>query len=105
MKNPSWLRLRPLTGPNPRLRRPGWKSKNLHIQAIGRLIEKFEYKLPEETISRDRYHFFDELSSFYISARCLDCKKKMSELPDKSKAEILLTKTEETFSWLMTLKP
>jgi HEPN domain-containing protein len=74
------------------------------IHNIGLLIKKFETKLNKE-ISKELYLFFDELTLYYITRRYPDYKKKISLSVDKNKAQSILTRSEEVFKWLLTLKP
>jgi HEPN domain-containing protein len=74
------------------------------VHAIRQVVKKYEDKLPE-TVSDDRYKFFDLLSAFYIEGRYADYKQKLSDLVDKREAASVLTQTKEMFAWLLTLKP
>ena len=64
----------------------------------------FEEKLTV-TVDEDTYRLFDSLSAHYLSNRYPDFAKQTSKLLSKNEADLILTKTREVFSWLLTLKP
>ena len=53
----------------------------------------------------DIYNLFDSLSAHYLMNRYPDFTKQAKQQLCKSEAELLLTKSKEVFSWLLTLKP
>ncbi|MDR1109779.1 MAG: HEPN domain-containing protein [Deltaproteobacteria bacterium] len=74
------------------------------INNIRAIIKKFENKL-SSPISIERYSFLNDLSSFYINARYDIYKQNLSNNLNKQNTEIMLSKTKEVFTWLLTLKP
>ena len=63
-----------------------------------------EEKLPV-AVSEDKYYLFDSLSAHYLMTRYPDFTSQVNRHIDKNEAEILLMKSKEVFSWLLTLKP
>lgn len=70
------------------------------------IFEKIQFKaLKPATLKLNEYKdFFEELLAFYISERYPSYKEKLSSSIDKERAQKVLTKTEEVFSWLKSLK-
>jgi len=64
----------------------------------------FEGKL-SVGVEEDKYHLFDSLSAYYLMNRYPDFSKQTNRQITKNEAELLLSKTKEVFSWLLTLKP
>jgi HEPN domain-containing protein len=75
-----------------------------YIHSLGKIASKIEEKLPAP-ISEERQSIFDRLTAYYISGRYPKYKESMNMKIDKDEAKELLDKSEETFSWLLTLKP
>jgi HEPN domain-containing protein len=74
------------------------------IHNIGLLIKNFENKL-KTSINDELYTFFDNLSACYFENRYPDYRTKLSLSLNKDKDQLILTKSEEVFKWLLTLKP
>ena len=74
------------------------------IHNIKQIFLCFEEKLPV-AVDEDKYHLFDSLSAYYLTNRYPDFAKQTNRQMSKNETEILLTKTKEVFSWLLTLKP
>ena len=73
------------------------------IHNIATVFSHFKDKLPV-VASKDTINLFNTLSAQYSANRYPDFAKQNLQL-SKSEAELLLTKTKEVFSWLLTLKP
>ena len=74
------------------------------IHNIKTIFSRFKGKL-QVTASEDTLLFFDTLSSQYITNRYPDFEPGQVHRINKDEAELLLSKTREVFSWLLTLKP
>jgi len=74
------------------------------IHNIKQIFLCFEEKLPVSA-DEDIYHLFDSLSAYYLMNRYPDFSRQANRQISKNEAELLLTKTKEVFSWLLTLKP
>ncbi|MCL2043117.1 MAG: HEPN domain-containing protein [Treponema sp.] len=72
------------------------------IHDIKQIFLCFEEKLPV-TASEDTYILFNSLSAYYLTSRYPDFNKRIQI--NKNEAELLLKKTKEVFTWLLTLKP
>jgi len=74
------------------------------IHNIKQVFMCFEKSLPD-TVGEDRYHLFDLLSAHYLLTRYPDFTNQAVGQLSKNEVELLLAKTKEVFSWLLTLKP
>ena len=74
------------------------------IHNIKTIVSRFKDKL-RNSISEDMLHFFDSLSAQYITYRYPDFENKPESRTNESEARLILEKTREVFSWLLTLKP
>ena len=74
------------------------------IHNIKQIFLCFEEKL-NVTVEEDKYHLFDSLSAYYLTTRYPDFTKQANRQVNEKEAKLLLTKTKEVFSWLLTLKP
>jgi HEPN domain-containing protein len=71
---------------------------------IKQIFMCFEEKLSVNAIE-DKYNLFDSLSAYYLMNRYPDFSRQTKQQVGKTEAELLLIKTREVFSWLLTLKP
>jgi len=67
------------------------------------LFEKIQFKTQPITTKLEYKEFFEELLAFYISARYPSYKEKISSAINQERAQDILTKTKEAFSWLKSL--
>ena len=74
------------------------------IHNIRQIFLCFEDKL-SVVASEDKLTLFDSLSAYYLMNRYPDFNRQTNREIDKSEAELILTKSREVFSWLLTLKP
>ena len=74
------------------------------IHNIKQVFLCFEDKL-SVSVDESKYILFDSLSAYYLVNRYPDFIIHTDSRMGKEEAEILLTKTKEVFSWLLTLKP
>ena len=74
------------------------------IHNITTVFSRFKEKL-SVTASEDTLRFFDTLSTHYSTNRYPDFTKQTDRQISKTEAELLMSKTREVFSWLLTLKP
>jgi HEPN domain-containing protein len=75
-----------------------------HIHIISQILIRLQEKL-HETITDEKFTFYNRLTSFYLEGRYPEYRDKLSKLLDREEAKIILEKTKEEFSWLLTLKP
>ena len=74
------------------------------VHNIKQIFLSFEEKLAF-TVDEEKYHLFDSLSAHYLITRYPDFSGQPNRQVGKNEAELLLSKTREVFSWLLTLKP
>ena len=74
------------------------------IHDINLLLTKLADKIPV-VMDDERHLLFAKLSAFYLNNRYPKYKERLSLSLGKEEAQIILDKTGETFSWLLTLKP
>ena len=74
------------------------------IHNIRQVFLCYEDKL-SVTVDEDFYRLLDSLSAYYLSNRYPDLSIHAGIQLNKNEAEVLLTKTREAFTWLLTLKP
>ncbi len=74
------------------------------VHNISSVAVRFDDKLPE-TISDERYRFFDTLTSFYMNNRYPEYKEELSIGLDEARSKALITQTKEVFAWLQTMRP
>jgi len=70
---------------------------------IGLLLNRFEDCLPVQ-IGEERYQLFETLSKHYLADRYPAFADASGEEIDGEHAKTILSKTEEVFAWLLTLK-
>jgi len=73
------------------------------VHNIRNIVSHFSDKLPKP-VSNEQIRLFDALTGYYLVGRYPEYKEKLSTALDKAKAEELLKKTKEVFSWLRTLE-
>jgi HEPN domain-containing protein len=73
------------------------------IHNISTLVKRFQDKLPSP-ISEEYHTLFNVLSFYYLTQRYPEDIKKLSEAMSEAEAEALLSKTQEAFAWLLTMK-
>ena len=74
------------------------------IHDITKLFKCFDGKL-SISVPAERFEFFNELSQYYLNNRYPEFISKLSSQTNETEAHSILIKTEEAFSWLLTLKP
>ncbi|MCL2363433.1 MAG: HEPN domain-containing protein [Defluviitaleaceae bacterium] len=74
------------------------------VHNIKTIVDYFENKL-SVSIPEEIKDFFDVLSAYYLNNRYPDFMNKLSAQIKENEATKILSKTEEVFSWLLTLKP
>jgi HEPN domain-containing protein len=74
------------------------------IHDITKRLKCFEDKL-STSVPTERFTFFNDLSQYYLNNRYPEFISKLSSQISEAEAHSILTKTEEAFSWLLTLKP
>ena len=74
------------------------------IHDINSLVTKFADKLPKP-IDDDKRLLFAKLSASYLNNRYPEYKEQLSISFNKKEAKSILKKTNEVFTWLLTLKP
>jgi HEPN domain-containing protein len=74
------------------------------IHDITKLFKCFDGRL-SISVPDERFAFFNELSQYYLNNRYPEFISKLSSQISEAEAHSILTKTEEAFSWLLTLKP
>jgi HEPN domain-containing protein len=67
------------------------------------IANKIEDKL-SITISEEHYEFFRDLSHYYLNTRYEDYKLIIYKSLNKQNTKLVLEKTREAFTWLLTLK-
>jgi HEPN domain-containing protein len=71
---------------------------------ISKLVASIAGTLPPDAVSKDKYEFFDEMTTFYLQGRYPEYKEKLGALMNRAKAKIILDKSKEIFAWLLGLK-
>lgn len=71
---------------------------------IGKLVASIADTLPPNTVSKDKYEFFDEMTTFYLQGRYPEYKEKLGALMNRANAKTILDKSKEIFAWLLGLK-
>jgi HEPN domain-containing protein len=71
---------------------------------IRSLVDKFTPQL-SEPITEDRYSLFEDLTYYYINGRYTDYQQNLRSQLTEEKAAVFYSRTEEAFTWLLTLKP
>jgi HEPN domain-containing protein len=74
------------------------------LHSIRSIVEKFETKL-QAPFAQEQYQFFDTLSGFYLGDRYPDFTQNLTTQVTEETAKNVLNKTNEVFTWLLTLKP
>ena len=74
------------------------------IHNIKTMFSRFKDKL-NCTVSEDTFVFFDTLSAHYLTYRYPDFENEPNNRTEKIEASEVIKKTNEVFSWLLTLKP
>jgi HEPN domain-containing protein len=75
------------------------------IHNIKQIFMCFEAKLSINVVDEEKYSLFDTLSAYYLTSRYPDYNRQTRQQINKDEAKILLKKSKEVFSWLLTLKP
>ena len=74
------------------------------IHNIRQIFLCFKNKLPVVT-SEDKLNLFDSLSAHYLMNRYPDFNKHINQKITENETEVILIKSREVFTWLLTLKP
>ncbi|MDR0758615.1 MAG: HEPN domain-containing protein [Treponema sp.] len=65
-----------------------------HIHIISQILIRLQEKL-HETITDEKFTFYNRLTSFYLEGRYPEYRDKLSKLLDREEAKIILEKTKE----------
>jgi HEPN domain-containing protein len=74
------------------------------VHNISSVLDRFADKLPE-TVTDERYRFFDNLTSYYMNSRYPEYKEETNTGLDEAKARDIIMQTKEAFAWLQTMRP